>query len=89
MATPPGMRCATFSLENGDKVLVYSDPSRIFLQLRHSTPTGPTEQDILPPSFKVAVSLNEGTALALASELVSIVATRLKAPLARQDEESE
>jgi hypothetical protein len=89
MGTPSGMRCTTFSLENGDKVLVYSDSSHIFLQLRHSTPTGPTEQDILTPSFKVAVALHEGAALALASELVSIVATRLKAPLTRRDEEAE
>jgi hypothetical protein len=78
------MRCVTFSLENGDKVLVYSDATRMLLQLRHRTPT---EQDILASSFKVAVSLTEGDALALASELVSIVAARLKAPSSRQDEE--
>jgi len=89
MSTPTGMRCVTFRLENGDKVLVYSDSTRIFLQLRHSTPTGPTDQDILSPSFKVAVPLNEGAALALASELLSIVADRLKAPPVSQDEEPE
>jgi hypothetical protein len=75
MTTPPGTRSVTFSLENGNKVLVYSDSTRIFLQLRHNTPT---EQDILTPSFKVAVSLTEGDALALASELLSIVSARLK-----------
>ncbi len=47
MTTPPGTRSVTFSLENGDKVLVYSDSTRIFLQLRHNTPT---EQDILTSS---------------------------------------
>ena len=89
MSTPAGMRCVTFRLDNGDKVLVYSDAARIFLQLRHGTPTGPSDQDILTPSFKVAVSLTEGAALALASELLSVVAGRLKAPPASQDEEPE
>jgi hypothetical protein len=89
MSTPTGMRCVTFRLEHGDKILVYSDSTRIFLQLRHSTPTGPTDQDMLSPSFKVAVPLNEGVALALASELLSIVAGRLKAPSASLDVEPE
>jgi hypothetical protein len=77
------MRCVTFSLENGDKVLVYSDSTRILFQLRHHIPT---EKDILASSFKVAVSLTEGDALALASELLSIVSARLKAPSSKQDE---
>lgn len=89
MSTPAGMRCVTFRLENEDKVLVYSDTTHIFLQLRHSTPTGPTEPDILTPSFKVAVSLTEGAALALASELLSVVTTRRSAPPTSQDEELE
>jgi hypothetical protein len=89
MSTPTGMRCVTFRLDNGDKVLVYSDAARIFLQLRHGTPTGLSDQDILSPSFKVAVPLTEGAALALTSELLSVVAGRLKAPPASQDEESE
>jgi hypothetical protein len=89
MSTPAGMRCVTFRLENGDKVLVYSDQTHIFLQLRHMTPTGSTEQDILTPSFKVTVSLTEGDALALAAELLSVVATRLKAPSSNPDEELE
>ena len=86
MSTPSGMRSVTFSLIDGDKVLVYSDSTRILLQLRHNTPT---EQDILASSFKVAVSLTSGDALALASELLSIVSARLKAPPSRQDEEQE
>jgi len=89
MGTPTGVRCVTFRLENGDKVLVYSDSTRIFLQLRHGTPTGPADQDILAPSFKVAVALTEGTALALASELLSVVAGRLKAPAESFEEEPE
>jgi hypothetical protein len=36
----------------------------------------PTERDILAPSFKTAVSLTEGEALALAAELLSVVASR-------------
>jgi hypothetical protein len=64
-------------------------PPRIFLRLRHETPAGPADQDFLTPSFKVAVSLTEGAALALASELLSVVATRLKAPPASQDEEKD
>ena len=83
------MRCVTFRLENGDKVLVYSDSTRLFLQLRHVTSTGSSDQDILTPSFKVAVSLNEGAALTLASELLSVVAGRLKAPPTSEDEEPE
>ena len=84
MVTPAGMRQVTFLMENADKVLVYSDSTHIFLQLRREVPT---QQDILSPSFKVAVSLNEDTALALASELLSIVVGRLKASPANQDEE--
>ncbi len=69
--------------------MVYSDSSHIFLKLRHCTPTRLAEQGALIPSFKVTVSLNEGAALVLVSELVSIVATQLKAPLARQDKRPE
>ncbi len=65
MGTPAGMRNVTFRLETGDKVFVYSDTTCIFLQLRREVLT---QQDILAPSFKVAVSLTEGEALALASE---------------------
>lgn len=89
MSTPTGMRCVNLRLENGDRVLVYSDATRIFLQLRQDIPTGSADQDILSPSFKVAVSLTEGAALALASELLSVVAGRLKAPPANQSEEPE
>lgn len=89
MATPTGMRCVTFRLENGDKVQVYSDSTRIFLRLRREVPTGPDDQNFLSPSFKVAVSLTEGAALALASELISVVAGRRGSPPASQDEEPE
>ncbi len=86
MSTPSGMRRVTFSLIDGDRVLVYSDERIILLQLRHNTPT---EQDILASSFKVAVSLTPSDALALASELLSIVSARLKSPGSRQHAEQE
>lgn len=85
MGTPSGMRCMTVALENGDKVLLYSDSVHLFLQLRHCMPT---EQDILAPSFKVAVPLTDSEALAVASHLLSVVANRLKTPSGREDEAS-
>jgi hypothetical protein len=42
MGPPTSMRGVTVRLENGDKVLVSSDSTRIFLQLRHGTPTNRT-----------------------------------------------
>jgi hypothetical protein len=89
MATPANMRCITFTLENKDKVQVYSDSNRIFLRLRRDVPTGPADQDFLNPSFKVSVALTEGAALALAAELLGVVANRRGAPPASQDEEQE
>jgi hypothetical protein len=86
---PTGMRCVTFRLENGDKVQVYSDSTRIFLRLRREVPTGLADSDFLSPSFKVAVSLTEGAALALASELLSVVASRRRTPPISSDEEPE
>lgn len=86
MTTPAGMRHMSFHLEAGDKVFVYSDSTRIFLQLRREVPT---QQDILAPSFKTAVSLTEGEALALASELLSVVAGRRGFRPSSQDEEPE
>lgn len=86
MATPAGMRHVAFQLETGDKVFVYSDVTRILLQFRHEVPT---QQDILAPSFKVAVSLTEGEALALAAELLSVVASRRGFQSTSSDEEPE
>lgn len=84
MATPPGMRQMPLHLETGDKVYVYSDMMRILLQLRREVPT---QQDILAASFKAAVALTEGEALALASELLSVVAARRGFRSASADEE--
>jgi hypothetical protein len=73
MGTPAGMRHRSFRLNTGDHVCIYSDSTRILLQMRREVPT---EHDILAPSFKTAVSLTEGEALALAAELLSVVAGR-------------
>jgi hypothetical protein len=86
MGTPTGMRHVSFHLETGDKVFVYSDTARILLQLRREVPT---QQDILAPSFKTAVSLTEGEALALAAELLSVVASRRGFQPESSDEEPE
>ncbi len=84
MATPPGMRQMSLHLETGDNVFVYSDATRILLQLRRAVPT---QQDILASSFKVAVALTEGEALGLAAELLLVVASRRSFRSASADEE--
>lgn len=66
MSTPKGMKCVPKTLVNGDKVLIYSDTDHIVLQLRHSVAT---EENLLAPSFKVAVPLTAAEAIAVASEL--------------------
>ncbi len=86
MATPSGTRHKDFPLEAGDKVSVYSDSTRILLQLRREVPT---LQDMLAPSFKTAVSLTEGEALALAAELLTVVASRRGFQPERFNEEPE
>ena len=86
MGTQAGMRRVTFQLETGDNVFVYSDVTHILLQLRREVPT---QQDILAPSFKAAVALTEGEALALASELLFVVASRRGLQPANQDEKPE
>lgn len=69
MATPQGMRLATFAVNTTDDVHVYSDDHHIWLQLRRNVPT---EQDIGRPSFKVAMNLNVGIAEKLGHELISL-----------------
>jgi hypothetical protein len=53
---------------------MYSNPEHIYLQLRRLVPT---EQDILHPSFKVAVELSPTEALRLAAELLHLASVRL------------
>ncbi len=68
MTNPKGMRVRVFKLAHPGQLHIYSDAERLILQLRRSTPT---EEDALPPSFKVAVQLTTNEALALASELLA------------------
>ncbi len=75
MTSPKNMRTMAFNLENGGTVHAYSNVNSTILQIRKSTPT---EEDILQPSFKVAVSLTPSEALAIASELVLAASHRLK-----------
>jgi hypothetical protein len=74
MSTPKGMRSTAVPLQAGDKVLIYSDPGQIVLQLRHQVQT---EHEVLSPSFKVAVALTAVEALSIATELFSIASVRL------------
>jgi len=64
-----------FTLENGGAVHAYSNENVTILQIRKSKPT---EEDILEPSFKVAVSLTPSEALAIASELLIAASHQLK-----------
>ena len=63
-----GMRTWALSLDTGAIIHVSSDDTRVILQLRRQVAT---EDDVLAPSFKVAVCLAPLDALALASELLS------------------
>lgn len=63
-----GMRTWALPLDTGAIVHVYSDDTRVILQLRRQVAT---EADVLAPSFKVAVALAPLDALALASELLN------------------
>jgi hypothetical protein len=74
MSTPKGMKCSNRRLVNGDRVLIYSDQERIVFQIRHQTPT---EENLLDPSFKVAVTLSPADALLVASELLAAAVPRL------------
>lgn len=74
MSTPKGVKCSNRKVANGDRVLIYSDRERIVLQLRHQTPT---EEDLLTPSFKVAVTLSPADALLIAHDLLAIAVPRL------------
>jgi hypothetical protein len=74
MSTPKGMRNRSIPLQHGGQVQVYSNADHIYLQLRREVPT---EQDILTPSFKIAVELTPTEALSLAVELLTLASPRL------------
>jgi hypothetical protein len=79
MSTPHGMKCAPRTLTTGDKVHIYSDAAHIILQIRHQVPS---EDDLLGPSFKVAVSFTSAEAIAIASELLNVALPQLNQSLA-------
>lgn len=75
MSTPKGMRTQRIATVSGDAVHIYSDKSKIILQLRHEVQT---ETDILSPSFKAAVELSDDDILAIAGELLTVASLRRK-----------
>ena len=75
MATPKGTRAQRFLLKSGDAVHIYSTPQSITLQLRHEVPT---EVDMSATSFKASVVLAPADALAIAGELLTVVAGQFK-----------
>ena len=75
MATPKGIRTQRFVTASGDSVHIYSDNSKVILQLRREVPT---ETDILSPSFKAAVELSDDDILAIAGELLTAASLRKK-----------
>ena len=83
MSTPKGMKCTPRTIAAGDRVLIYSDPTHIILQLRQV----PTEEQILEPSFKVAVSLSPAEAIAITSDLLNAALPQLAALRATVEEE--
>ncbi len=76
MSTPKGMKCLPRTLASGERVLLYTDANRIVLQLRRQVPT---EEDLLAPSFKVAVELTALEAVHLAQELLGAALAQLQA----------
>ena len=86
MSNPPHMRAWGLPLAEGARVHVYSDSARILLQIRRNVAT---EQDVLAPSFKVAVPLAPADALALAGELLSAASSILKQSQGEEPEQPE
>lgn len=81
MATPKGTRVRSIVLNDTDAVHIYTEPSKIWLQLRRNFPT---ELDIGTPSFKTAFQLSTAQALEIAGELLAVVHGRLGCAMAAQ-----
>lgn len=71
MPAPKGMRTVSFSINDTDAVHVYSEASKIWLQLRRNHPTA---ADIGITSFKTALKLTPLQAIAIAGELLTAAA---------------
>ena len=74
MSTPKGTRCRKISLDAGGSIHVYSNDDQLVVQVRR---TVATEDDILAPSFKIAVPLRPNEALELASELLAVASSHV------------
>jgi hypothetical protein len=68
------MRCTPRDLSSGDKVHIYSNSSRIVIQLRRQIAT---EEDVTGASFKVGVELTPLEAVAIATELFTVASPRI------------
>lgn len=68
MSNPKGMRSQHIATGTGEAVHIYSRPGTVILQLRREVPT---EQDPRASSYKVALELTAGQALAVAAELLT------------------
>jgi hypothetical protein len=71
------MRAVPFIIGSTDAVHIYSDAETIRLQLRRDVPT---EQSIVKPSFKVALSLTPNQAIAIAGELLTAATLKRSQP---------
>ena len=74
MSTPKGTRCRKINLDANGSVHVYSNDDQLVLQVRR---TFATEDDILAPSFKIAVPLRPNEALELAGELLAVASSHV------------
>jgi hypothetical protein len=82
MSTPKGMKCIPRTLTTGDKILIYSNADQIVLQVRRKIPS---EEELLEPSFKVAVALSPAEAVTIASDLLNAALPQLAAPRATSE----
>jgi len=75
MSNPKGMRTVHFSVSDTDAVHVYSDPGKVWLQLRRYIPTS---IDLGTSSFKSTLCLSPAQAIAIAGELLTAATQQLK-----------
>lgn len=61
------MQWTSKTLANGKKILLYSDTQQVVLQLRSQVAS---EEDVVTPSFRVAVSLTPAETVTLATDLL-------------------
>ncbi|HMO13134.1 MAG TPA: hypothetical protein PKD64_11520 [Pirellulaceae bacterium] len=74
MSTPKGTRCRKIKLEADASIFVYSSDDQLIMQTRRNVAT---EDDVLSPSFKIAVPLQPNEAIELAGELLCAASSQL------------